>query len=237
MIGTDAESGKSVGFILSVFDFPGEAIWGANAPGEAVKHDRHLEKVTRHASGFVFVFDPSTVGRIRTLPRERRDRFIEATLGAQASRNQTLLNQMPKDILRSFRGKFGNPVAKFRAPIAMVLSKSDAIRDQFDDLGLDLANFGAHFLEENPDHIRQNRADIDAAEMRKCSEAIKAFLGEPDLDSECEAIAENYLWFAVSATGIAPSDGTLQGRHGVPVRVLDPIEWILSESARKQGEA
>jgi hypothetical protein len=235
--GVNPKNMEQVGFILSIFDFPGEAIWGTHQNGMATAFDRHLEEVIRLSSGFIFMFDPSSIKKVRSLSDEKISRFMELTLGKSGESRHTLLSQHPSAIFSSFNKQFGNPSGRFKAPIAMVLSKADAIRDRLEDLDARAANSTDLFLEERVSSMQNNRTKVDLENMKMCSNIIKKFVNEAELDNLCDQRTEKYLWFSVSATGVAPEDSRISGKRGVSVRVLDPIEWILLENYRSMSKS
>ena len=117
------------------------------------------------------------------------------------------------------------------------MSKSDLIRlakyknsDYFQNL-MD----SEIFLDTNLKHER-DKTKVDLDDLYECERAIERFLQESHKDSLLFRRAKDYqrngesLWFAVSSIGDA-QDGLAD-----PVRITEPIEWILWRLGLVQGE-
>ena len=232
LIGVDPKTKEEIGFSLSFFDFPGEAIWHQDDPNAMMNaNDRRLINTIDHAAGLIFLFDPSSIERVRKLTDERKSGFWRLTLaGKNESSLKTLLGQRPNHILNSFRKKFTNSITKIDIPVAMVISKSDAIRDWLKHVDPTMQNEDTFFLDESVYALDNERTGLSMDELRRASNAIVAFMSDQELELACNEMLEpqNCLWVCASATGVAPDDnGTLYQRHGVPVHLLDPVEWII----------
>jgi hypothetical protein len=181
-----------------------------DAAGEDLQSLSVLEREARYITqshGLVLLIDPLQIPSVRDelegtveLPDASADAY--AMLGRVAG------------LLREVRGIPSK--RKIDVPLALTLSKSDALRPLLGD---------DHPLYTLPAHDGR----FDAAVARTISEQLRAevnhWLGER-FDSFVRQEFETSAYFGVSALGEAPIDGRLRG--GVsPMRVEDPILWML----------
>ena len=215
-------SDRSRGLILSIFDFPGEFIWTANNRKDA--YFSYIMRLLNEIDGMVFLFDPMTIKCVENLGHDAQLEFSRLTYEAQESKKEQILRQRPIDIIETFKRNFF-PVAQVPFPVVYTVSKSDAIRDYLAAGQQQLAD--RRFLDESRNGAFSGRKGVDLAELEANSSAILAFMDDDDLRTRCDAAADDFIWMCVSALGIAPQEGSMKGRYGNPVRVMDPLEWLL----------
>lgn len=140
------------------------------------------------------------------------------------------VNGNPVDVLvkvdRLIRESHGIGVAeRIQTPVAIVLSKVDAVREQFDH-GSPLRSASRHdgFLHlEDCEQVHEN---IQAHMMRWC----------PGLVRFMQDNFSRYCFFGVSALGGSPDDTGKITRGVLPFRVEDPFLWILHQFGLIAGE-
>ena len=230
-----AEDESKGGLILSINDFPGEAIWDSTRLVDAFS--RHFKDVLNHVDGIVFLFDPMTISRVENLGTEKKKTF--ANYLYKDAEEQGMFKQRPLEILESFGRQF-YPANSIDVPVVYALSKSDAIRDHLPELlkvqdessemPVDLS-----FLDESANGTDSAHCGVDERELSHSDDMIRTFMQDPNLAQYAERLAPVSIWMCVSSTGIAPENGTMKGRYGGAVRIMDPLEWILFK--RQQPEA
>lgn len=124
-------------------------------------------------------------------------------------------------------------------PYAFVFTKFDAVIDNCMDLNCAVDPFlddDGNF--KNSSFIIDNDGRVSKEEMKECSDAIKSYLMDSDVWDEAafatniiQDWGENGLFFGVSALG-GMTDSALEiqtkGDGEIkPIRVLDPLVWIL----------
>lgn len=233
------------GIILSFFDMPGEATITEEGR-RLTSFDRILSRQINMADGLIFMFDPSSMRRLRTLPEDLRNDFVEHTMkGVAEGKWDTVRNREWSTILEGFKRKFmQGEYASLNKPVAMVVSKSDAIRDFLRQKDPEIASEDTFFLDETVFSHDITRKRINVAELKRASSAIEKFLQDSELRAICGhlmANLEDLLWVCISSTGMSPDENnTMYQRHGNPQHVLDPLEWIIYrsyiESASQQTE-
>lgn len=140
------------------------------------------------------------------------------------------INGNPVDVLvkvdRLIRETHGLGVAeRIQTPIAIVLSKVDAVRDQFDH-GSPIRRASLHdgFLHlEDCEQVHEN---IQAHLSRWC----------PGLVRFMQDNFSRYCFFGVSALGGTPDESGKIARGVLPFRVEDPFLWILHQFGLIAGE-
>jgi GTPase SAR1 family protein len=111
------------------------------------------------------------------------------------------------------------PRALLKMPLAVVITKIDLIREDF---------------ETTSALRRESRHDgyFDDADSREVHEELRSWLGEQGLLHVDRSIATNFethRWFGVSALGHAPTGGDDISAAGIrPYRVEDPMLWLLA---------
>lgn len=232
------------GIILSFFDMPGEATITEEGR-RLTSFDRILNRQINMADGLIFMFDPSSMHRLRTLPEDLRNEFVEHTMkGVAEGKWDTVRNREWSTILEGFKRKFmQGEYARLNKPVAMVVSKSDAIRDFLRQKDPDIASEDTFFLDETVFSHDTTRKRINVSELKRASSAIETFLQDSELRAICSHLMvnlEDLLWVCISSTGMSPDENnTMYQRHGNPQHVLDPLEWIIyrsySDSVNRQA--
>lgn len=111
------------------------------------------------------------------------------------------------------------PKARLKMPLAVVITKIDLIRDDFESTSV---------------LRRESRHDgyFDDADSREVHEELRSWLSEHGLlhvDRSIETNFETHRWFGVSALGHAPDGGDDISAAGIhPYRVEDPMLWLLA---------
>ena len=224
----DNANRQAPGVILAFFDFPGEAI-RRSPSSEITAYDQYLDSMIKNADGLIFMFDPSTLEMVKGLGDSDKAVFTSKTLPGGEAQWSFTIRQTPEMILRDFQNSYF-PNSKLNKPVAFVLSKADAVRDYLIRMkGIDEKEVS--FLEEGVYALDSGRTGVYETELREASERILEFLNERGLSDQYKRLLNNEddgVWMCVSSTGLAPdSNGTLYQMHGVPVHVIDPVEWIL----------
>lgn len=237
--GVDPETKQRTGVIIAFFDFPGEAIRVGN---EISDNDRHLREVIENVDGYVFLFDPSSLKRVSALPERTKKEFLERTLrGADENKWRSELKRTPGEILADFRKTFIGEAATAQVdkPVSFVISKSDAIRDYLKLADHQMKQVDTYFLDAGVYALDSTRTGLYLDEIKKESSSILDFMDDPQMREACRLLMkqeEDGIWFCTSATGIAPDkNGTLYRRHGVPVHVIEPVEFILYRLSEKRN--
>lgn len=219
------------GIIMCFFDFPGEVLDPRNETNADYQQD--FRKLLDHFDGMVFLFDPMMLSCIQQMEMDRRLEFASYTYQAADSEAvKRIMEKTPCQILEYFRNKF-LPVGQLHMPVVFAISKSDAIRDH-----MPVEKWrNLPFMDESVNGGCSDRIGLDLEEIKNNSREVLEFQGDPLLEDMGYAIADNHVWMCVSATGIAPKDGTMEGRYGNPVRVMEPLEWILYQNQIKNGSS
>lgn len=229
--GKDPKTGANKGVIIAFFDFPGEAI---RVRDQLTDHDVYLQQMIEEADGYVFLFDPSSLKRIHALPEHMKREFLDRTTrGADESKWRAEANRHPGMILADFKKTFIGEAAttQLDKPVSFVISKSDVIRDYLKLADERLHQTDTYFLDAGVYTLDSDRTGLYLDEMERESDSIVDFMADEEMREACRALMHSEydrLWFCTSSTGIAPDkNGTLYQRHGVPVHVIEPIEFIL----------
>ena len=226
---TNFEGRLNDGFILNLFDFPGEAL--SSDARETQEFDKHYKPLIERIDGWIFLFDAAnfdTVGDVLNSDEELRRYLINTA------------NSLPQLVLlRNFQsrylGIYGNA---FDKPVAFIISKSDLIKtardlddSYFPDLGYD-----AIFLSNNDGRNYIHKGNTDLCDMFMCDKQIETFFEGSREDSavfeSCIEAVKNRqaCWFAVS------SKGTPGSAKADPIRVTEPMEWLLWRLGLIKGE-
>lgn len=221
---------KGGGFILNLFDFPGEALSKPikNDDGSMDQFKSHyLPKIDR-MDAWMLLFDApgfQTVFTVFQSDEELRP-YVAERLNSVTPIE--ILNYFENEYLASHRNRFIKP-------LAVIVSKSDLIKvardkniDYFPDLPQD-----QRFLDPNP-NINRDKMKVDLDDINQCAAEMEAFFkGSRDegLLKRITTDQENgeYCWFAVSSKGDATN------AVADPVRVTEPMEWILWRLGLVQG--
>ena len=203
-------------YFITLFDYPGEAIWRDND----AFFQPLAERVRKNSNGLIFVFDSGV-----TLDQQLADKFkVVQSTGeidgdsepARASAEQ-VLNRI---YTHTFQGITVNK------PVALIMSKSDLIDVCMDKLTGVIWPERPSFLLPSKPHTK-----VMLSELYKCHKEVQAFLDakEPGATSTAKVMCSgDHAWFAVSSTSIPMEDGCIP--EGVVVsglREADPLEWLL----------
>jgi hypothetical protein len=188
---------------LMLFDASGEQIQDET---ELVVYNRYI----LNASGLIFLVDPMTLPGIQEhLP----DRLREQPVPQYESFR--VLHTVA-DAIRREQGI--KPGEQIDVPIAMTVAKSDLLRHVADGLGV------------VPDFLRDApyTGGYNPAVARAVSQEIEEFLTRlaGPAFTQATAMFSNVSYHAVSATGGPINDDGLYPIVA-PMRVLDPLLWIL----------
>ena len=228
------------GFILNLFDFPGEALsqplGGASAYGEDTTsiangfRAQYVQKIER-MDAWMLLFDSISFETVRSVFETDEDLKFFLSDRSDSIQPVELLNYFENAYLRMH----GN---KFTKPLAAIMSKSDLIKyaewlhpEYFPTLAEDQA-----FLDPNRNQNR-DKTKVDLDDIFNCSCQIGAFLEESrddktiyDRCNEYDQVNGESCWFAVSSKGDA------NAAAADPIRVTEPIEWILWRLGLVQGQ-
>ncbi len=168
-----------------------------------------------HANAIIFLADPLTMPAIenRILPTYRKPNL------AIIRRSSEVLAWVVQQYER-FHGTEG----RVSIPVAITLSKSDLL--QYIKRQPQWAFFTSPAYSDLHDGGRPRRQDFDAVN----SDVVELLTnyGDPAL-LQLRPKFENAHFFAVSATGWPADPQTGQFPAIDPIRVLDPLLWVLSE--------
>ena len=220
------------GFILNLFDFPGEAL---SKPIN--KDDGSMDEFKAHylpnidrMDAFMLLFDAVSFQTVRSV-FESDPELKKYVADRQNSVTPVeLLNYFEREYLAAY----GN---QFTKPLAIIVSKSDLIKlardkdgDYFPDLPAD-----QRFLDQNPSANRDKKK-VDLDDLHQCNVEIETFLHEDEDDQNLyergslDQVQGESCWFALSSKG----DATNVAAN--PIRVTEPMEWILWRLGLVEGE-
>lgn len=204
--------------LLTLFDFPGEAIWRMQ---EEPFFEVLMQHTSENASGWLLLLDSTTLPAVRDCVFAHKD---EECL-SQQDLDDVNLNAEPEDILGQFAQQFGvgNNV---NLPVALVLSKADMLVHYKEDLSQDSEiDPSASFLKES---VGKRKA-VDVDNLWRCDQDLRKFLHDVGQDAAiktAKSFCPIHAWFATSATGSVVRNNVLQ-REAPGLRVVEPLEWLL----------
>ncbi len=175
----------------------------------------------READGIVFLVDPLKRAAIRLMLKGIVD-TESATVGGEPL-------QVLDNLSRIIRG---DDQSRVQVPLAVVLSKFDALRElqRVPDSSWDgvMNNTGAAINRDaSPEpHFDPDDADLLQAEVT----SILARLNEQAVINRLEAEFACTRLFAVSALGAPPKGRGLHAQGIAPFRCLDPLKWVMSRT-------
>lgn len=189
---------------LVFFDTAGEAL------GNPDQRDT-LFRYTSHAAGILFLIDPLCFETIvADLPVGVR-RVLKG-VGRDWGRGAEALEEA-QNLIQHFAAD--SPNQSIRCPAAIVLTKSDILETQMQNMGA---------LEDSMHH-----GGFNVEDCRRTSAEIIAFLerkGCTELVGNAQNTFKRNAFFAVSALGCQPDDdGLIPALE--PRRVADPLFWVL----------
>lgn len=193
-------------FLLTLFDYPGEAIWRDDP------FFQHLaDRVRLNSNGLIMMFDGG-------IPLRNMLKETYKSLGDSDAANATA-----EQVIRRIYGSVfhGNAINK---PTALVVSKSDLIDSCLDQI--DSWKEKPRILQPPKPHT-----EVDLCDLYHCHREIQVFLNHYDEGTTETAkmmCNGNHAWFAVSSTGIPLESGVIpEGTKLTGVRESDPLEWLL----------
>ena len=221
------------GFILYLQDFPGDALrpirWGGNGYYQDSFRAHTMPRIER-IDAFMFMFDSASFETVQTVFKNDDDLkpYIADRLNSVSPIE--ILNYFEIQYLIAHRNQFTKP-------LAIIMSKSDLIKmadakdkDYFPNLSED-----QRFLDPNP-NINRDRKKVDLDDINQCMVEIESFVQGSKRDSllfdRCSSDQENgeSCWFALSSKGDATNAAA------EPIRITEPLEWILWRLGLVQGE-
>lgn len=202
-------------YFITLFDYPGEAIWRDNDAFFQPLADR----VRKNSNGLLFVFDSGV-----TLNQQLSDKYKVVPPAGEFDEEGQASASAEQVLNRIYTHTFqGNKVNK---PVALIMSKSDLIDVCMDKLTGVIWPERPGFLTPSRPHTK-----VMLSELFKCHKEVQAFLDakEPGATSTAKAMCNgNHAWFAVSSTGIPTEDGRIPvGAVVSGLREADPLEWLL----------
>jgi Double-GTPase 2 len=183
-----------------------------DAAGEDLQSLSTLEREARYVTqsdGVIVIIDPLQIPSIR-------DELNGSVELPEVSQDANTMLMRVAALMREARGV--PPQKRIEVPLALVVSKLDAIRELLPDT-----------------HPALTASPLDGAfdrrDARNVNDTVRAdlaaWLGE-GFDRFVQQTFSNVGHFAVSALGGTPSSGRLD--HGVaPHRVEDPVLWMLDQ--------
>lgn len=196
---------------LAFFDTAGEDLENLDAASLSVD-----ARYVARAAALIVLIDPLQFPAVRKEIGE--------------SRPLPAINGDPVDVLvkvdRLIRETHGLGVAeRIATPIAIVLSKVDAVRDLFDNAS-PVRRASRHDGFFHLEDCEQMHDNIEAHLMRWC----------PGLVRFTQDNFSRYCFFGVSALGGSPDESGRITRGVLPFRVEDPFLWILHQFGLMHGE-
>ncbi len=204
--------------LVTLFDFPGEAIWEEN---RTAFFSTLMQRNSENTDGWLFVLDSTTLPVIRSCIEINN----EESLLSVKDMDDPQQNAEPVHIVSEFTRAFGlgNQV---KCPVAFTFSKSDVIRYFANkaEAGMLPGLTGSEIFLQ-PD-LNTNRDKVDLDELYQCNQELERFLEDNRVLNSARNSCPKHAWFAVSATGVEVRDGIPQA-VAPACRVVDPLEWLL----------
>jgi len=189
--------------MLYIYDAAGEA-YNANARTS-------LQTYYKHICGLIFIIDPSAITKFR-LQHESQINAIASTLRPCQSEIMQVHDRMMRMLERTHglrrRGRY-------RLPISVVITKVDALGLEH-VVGADAAK---DLMQKEPSYTNQDDA---------INELVRRFLhqyGLSDLLRNLEFHFSTVRYFSCSVLANSAGYSTF-----MPMRVLDPLSWVLSKA-------
>ena len=215
--------------LVTLFDFPGEVIW--RLKGEEEPFFRTLmNRINENASGWLFLLDSTTLDPVRRFVLLNKD---EEYL-SQENIDDPTLNADPGSVLLEFSNFFGGG-NQIKTPVALVFSKADMIARYAGQLG----EAGYQISEDSSflcDPLHPNRSKVDLDDLWRSDQALQKFLEGDDVLRAAQNLCRQYAWFATSATGVPVKAGQMGSETAPPLRVVEPLEWLLWMLGAYAGE-
>ena len=199
--------------LLTLFDFPGEAIWQENI---TPFFQRLMQRNNENTDGWIFLFDSTSMDDVRSCVRIHGEENMLSVKNPDDPQE----NADPAAVLSQFTEQYGKGF-HVELPVAFVFSKADMLSRYADDLGMQP---DALCLNHPP--LGRNKSKVDLDELRKCDEELRSFLSRDTVLNLAVNTCPKHVFFAVSATGVEVADGRMS--YAAPARrVMDPLEWLL----------
>ncbi len=199
--------------LLTLFDFPGEAIWEKNV---TPFFQQLAQRNNENTDGWLFLFDSTSLSTVRSCIRLHGDEDMLSVKDPE----DPYENAEPGDVLDQFIRQFA-VANNIRRPVAFAFSKADMISRYAEDLQIP-----TELLCLNHPGATRSRSCVDLDELRKCDEQLRRILGGDHVLDSAKNYCPVHIFAAVSATGTEVKEGHLQQRAPAR-RVLDPLEWLL----------
>lgn len=215
-----AESGER--FLLNIFDFPGEAI---RAGGESDSfRSQYITKIPE-VDGWMFLFDSGSFNTVyEALDATGNHRYLDVLED----------DFTPIEILNSFRSSYLEQ-GPFTVPVAFVVTKIDLVRHTKSwlmDNKPGIIESNPVFLMENNHQEIWHQKHVDLDDISECASRLENLFSANTSDAIMLRTAQNAVdggraaWFGVSSTG-APVEKNEKAARGTPLRVTEPLQWLL----------
>lgn len=203
--------------LVTLFDFPGEAIWEEN---RTAFFSTLMQKNGENTDGWLFMLDSTMLSSVRSCIQS----YHEEDLLSVKDKNDPQQNAEPAYIVSQFTKAYGLG-NRVQCPVAFTLSKSDVIRyfaQKCEASTLSGLTGTEMFMQLD---LNNDRDKVDLDELYQCHSELKRFL-KGDLVLNYTGSCPQHAWFAVSATGVEVRNGILEAKAPA-CRVVDPLEWLL----------
>lgn len=213
-------------YFITLFDYPGEAIW----KDDDAFFQPLADRVRKNSNGLILMFD-SGVTLNDQLPEKYKvvskdERYENGDIDPAKATADQVINRI---YAHTFKGQ---PVDK---PVALLLSKSDLINVCMEHLTGVVWPLRPAFLTPSLPHPQ-----VKLTEMHQCHQEVQTFLNakEPGTTTVANAMCNgNHAWFAVSSTSIPLENGTIpEGAVVTGLRETDPLEWLLYRNGHLTAE-
>lgn len=210
----DMETNKK--YFITLFDYPGEAIW----KDEDAFFQPLADRVRKNSNGLLFMFDSGV-----TLNDQLPEKYRVFASGGSKDAGSPARASAEQVINRIYTHTFkGQAVDK---PVALIISKSDLIGACMDKLLGAVWPYKPSFLMPPPPHNK-----VKLTDMYQCHKDVKTFLDIKDQQGTTSTARVmchgNHAWFAVSSTSLPLVNGTIPAGAAVSgLHESDPLEWLL----------
>lgn len=203
-------SPRSTGVDLVFFDAAGEDLTNQNT---MELYDPYIAS----ASGIIFLIDPLQIETIRAQVHPSKLLNVKVNM-SEIDHPASIIGR----VRACFRQQQG-PTSKIKVPTAFVLSKSDMLSPSASTTPL-LSRYSPIFK------ASVHRGGYDVEDGIQVSNEVATLLKETGagIIVSTASIFEPHAFFAVSATG-GPPDSTHHFSSIAPLRVLDPLFWLLAQ--------
>jgi len=190
-----------------------------DAPGERFNREEDMRKYTRYLSnsaGIIFLVDPFQLPAIREYYLKRRgDESGEISFSRKPT-SEALVGKVFNRLINVMEseGKRDSTTGKFSVPLAVALTKIDALRSLLTD--------------EAPVFLPpRHSSGVSEGDVRRNHDYFRNFLTvEPTFFNNIR-LFQRVACFGVSALGQIPQENEKLRFEPRPIRALDPILWLL----------